>query len=129
MDVLNEPRLDSRHSSVYNYVYMNVSLPFIPTIKSVTDLRYKAREIMAEVQGEGKTMLLTRDSDPIAVLLPIGLYESIRQYIEDLEDSRDVRAMKTVLTAGGKISDFPSFDKSMRRKHNLPDYVRHRASK
>lgn len=120
MDFLLEPPVDSHHCSVYNYVYINVSLPFIPTIKSVTDLRYKAREIMAQVQGEGKTVLLTRDSDPVAVLLPIGLYESIRQHIQDLEDAQDLRSMKTVLLRREKISDFTSFDKSMRRKHNLP---------
>lgn len=84
---------------------------------------------MEMVQEGKKTILLTRDSDPVAVLLPIGLYESIRQYIEDLEDARDVRFMKTVLVRKEKTSDFTAFDKSMRRKHNLPDYVRNHSSK
>jgi len=84
---------------------------------------------MESVQEGGKTVLLTRDSDPVAVLLPIGLYESIRQYIEDLEDARDVRSMKTVLARKEKTSDFIAFDRSLRGKHNLPDYVRHRSSK
>jgi len=108
---------------------MNTLLPHIPIIKSVTDLRYKAREIMEYVQGEGKTVLLTRDSDPVAVLFPIGLYEAIRGYIEHLEDARDIRSMKTVLARKEKTSDFIAFDKTMRLKHNLPDYVRHRPSK
>ena len=107
---------------------MNI-LPQIPSITSVTDLRYKTREVMESVQEGGKTVLLTRDSDPVAVLLPIGLYESIRQYIEDLEDARDVRSMKTVLARKEKTSDFIAFDRSLRGKHNLPDYVRHRSSK
>lgn len=105
------------------------TLPQIPFITSVTDLRYKTREVMESVQEGKKTILLTRDSDPVAVLLPIGIYESIRQYIEDLEDARDIRSMKTVFARKEKSSDFIAFDKSMRGKHNLPDYVRNHSSK
>ncbi len=104
-------------------------LPQIPYITSVTDLRYKTKQVMESVQEDGKTVLLTRDSDPVAVLLPIGLYESIRRYIEDLEDARDIRSMKTVLARKEKTSDFAAFDRIQRGKHNLPDYVRHRSSK
>lgn len=105
------------------------TLPQIPFITSVTDLRYKTREVMESVQEGKKTILLTRDSDPVAVLLPIGIYESIRQYIEDLEDARDIRSMKTVLGRKEKTSDFTAFDKTMRKKLGIPDYVRNRASK
>lgn len=84
---------------------------------------------MESVQGGGKTVLLTRDSDPVAVLLPIGLYEYIRGYIERLEDERDLRSMKTVLGRKEKTSDFTAFDKTMRKKLGIPDYVRNRASK
>jgi len=121
--------LDKHHFSVYYYVYMNTLLPHIPIIKSVTDLRYKAREIMEHVQGEGKTVLLTRDSDPVAVLFPVKLYEAIRQYIEQLEDARDIRSMKTVLARREKTSDFASFDKATRKKHGFPAYVSHRTPK
>ena len=84
---------------------------------------------MESVQEGGKTVLLTRDSDPVAVLLPVGLYESIRRYIEDLEDARDIRSMKTVLARKEKTRDFAAFDRIQRRKHNLSDYVRNRSSK
>ena len=84
---------------------------------------------MESVQQGKKTILLTRDSDPVAVLLPIGLYESIRHYIEDLEDARDIRSMKTVLARKEKTSDFALFDRNMRSKHNLPHNVRNRSSK
>lgn len=103
------------------------TLPQIPFITSVTDLRYKTKKIMESVQEGKKTVLLTRDSDPVAVLLPIGLYESIRQYIEDLEDARDIRSMKTVLARKEKMSDFAAFDRMQRRKHNLPDDLRNRS--
>lgn len=105
------------------------TLPQIPFITSVTDLRYKTREVMESVQEGKKTILLTRDSDPVAVLLPIRLYESIRQYIEDLEDARDIRSMKTVLGRTEKTSDFTAFDRIQRGKHNLSDYVRNHSSK
>lgn len=107
----------------------DTALPLIPTITSVTDLRYKTKKIMESLQEEGKTVLLTRASDPIAVLLPIGLYESIRQYIEYLEDERDLRSMKAVLARKETTSDFSVFDKAMRKKFGASDYVQHRSSK
>ena len=71
---------------------MNIpSLPQIPLIRSVTDLRYKAREIVSHVVEDGKTVLVTRDSDPVAVLFPVALYESLRQYIEDTKDIADLK--------------------------------------
>lgn len=99
------------------------TLPQIPVITSVTDLRYKTKKVVESVEAQGKTVVLTRDSDPVAVLLPVGLYEAIRQYLEDVEDERDVRSMKSVLVRKEKTSDFAAFDRAMRKKFHLPTYV------
>lgn len=100
-------------------------LPQIPIIKSVTDLRYQARDIVHHVI-EGNTVLLTRDNDPVAVLFPVRLYESIRRYIEDIQD---VVAIKKVLADKEDSIDFSVLDATMRKKHNLPAHVSHNASK
>ena len=100
-------------------------LPQIPIIKSVTDLRYQARDIVHRVM-EGNTVLLTRDSDPVAVLFPVHLYESIRRYIED---TQDVIAIKKVLAQKEPSVDFSTFDATMRKKHNLPSHVSHNSAK
>lgn len=105
------------------------TLPQIPSIASVTDLRYKTKRVVESVEAQGKTVLLTRDSDPVAVLLPVGLYEAIRQYLEDVEDERDVQSMKAVLARKEKTSDFAALDRSMRKTFHLPPYVRDRSSK
>jgi len=102
------------------------SLPQIPLIKSVTDLRYKAREIVALVVEDGKTVLVTRDSDPVAVLFPVALYESLRQYIEDTKDLAD---LKKALARNEPATDFETFDKAQRKRRRLPKYVSHPASK
>lgn len=100
---------------------MNIPiLPQIPLIKSVTDLRYKAREIIASVEKNGKTILVTRDSDPVAVLFPMALYESLREYIEDTQDIAD---LKKALAKNEPATDFETFDKAERKRRHLPPYV------
>lgn len=100
---------------------MNIpTLPQIPLIKSVTDLRYKAREIVASVEKNGETILVTRDSDPVAVLFPIALYESLREYIEDTKDIAD---LKKALAKKEKSFNFTAFDKTERKRRHLPSYV------
>ncbi|MEK7577964.1 MAG: type II toxin-antitoxin system Phd/YefM family antitoxin [Patescibacteria group bacterium] len=106
---------------------MNIPLlPQIPLIKSVTDLRYKAREIVALVVEDGKTVLVTRDSDPVAVLFPVALYESIREYIED---SKDIADLKKALAKNEPATDFETFDKTLRKRHGLAPYVSSHHSK
>ncbi len=74
---------------------MNQSaLPTLPLIRSVTDLRYKAREIMRAVHEEGKTVLLTKDNDPVAVLFPISLYNALRQYVQILEEAHGITKLE-----------------------------------
>jgi hypothetical protein len=81
---------------------------------------------MQNVTKDGKTVLLTRDSDPVAVLFPIRLYETIRQYIEDTKDLQDI---KSELAKAEKPIDFGSFDSAIRKKHKLPAYVSNSPSK
>lgn len=106
---------------------MNIpTLPQIPLIKSVTDLRYKAREIVAHVEKNGKTVLVTRDSDPVAVLFPVALYETLREYIEDTKDLAD---LKKALARNEPVTDFEMFDKTERKRRRLPAHVSDTASK
>lgn len=81
---------------------------------------------MLSVTQNGKTVLLTKDSDPVAVLFPIDLYESIRQYIEETQDVNDI---KNALEKQEKAIDFVEFDAKMRRKQHLPKYVQNHSEK
>lgn len=112
---------------MYRIMSMNTpTIPQIPDITSVTDLRYKARTIINRVHEHGKTILVTRDSDPMAVLLPVHLYNAIREYIED---TRDLAEMKKVLTKDEPSTDFLEFEKTQRKRRHLPKYVPRTATK
>jgi len=68
-------------------------LPPVPNIKSVTDMRYKSREIVETLVRDGEAIYLTKDSDPVGIILPIQQYTSIRKQLEALEDIVDAQMM------------------------------------
>lgn len=99
-------------------------LPPLPVIKSVTDMRYQSREIVNTLVKEQQTIYLTKDSNPIGVLIPLEKYKSIQSYISSLEDQIDAATLdKAIEESSHDFVDFEEFDKEQRKKRGLPPYV------
>ena len=95
-----------------------MNLPVIPTIKSVTDLRYETAEII-KLLAEDKPVLVTRDNDTVAVMLSPKQYQNILFLFEELEEKKDIQKLEKAIENGGKFSDFKSFDKKQLKKLKL----------
>lgn len=98
-------------------MYMN--LPIIPTIKSVTDLRYQTAEII-KLLAEDQPVVVTKDNDTVAVMLSPKQYQQITYLFEELEDQRTAKRLEAAIKKGGSFTDFQIFDKKQRKKLELP---------
>lgn len=92
-----------------------MNLPIIPTIKSVTDLRYQTAEIIG-LLAEGEPVVVTRDTSAVAVMLSPSKYAQI---LAEVEDKNETSSLETAIKKGGEFVDFNSFDKRQRKKHKL----------
>ena len=92
-----------------------MNLPIIPTIKSVTDLRYQTADII-KILGQNKPVLVTKDNDTVAVMLSPVHYLQIVAFIEELEDKKDSVLLEKAIENKAEFTDFESFDKKQRRK-------------
>lgn len=97
-----------------------MNFPIIPTIKSVTDLRYQTADIIRLLEQE-QPVVVTRDNDTVAVMLSPKLYQQIAYFLEELEDEKARKKLEEAIGKGGKFINFHSFDKRQRKKLNLPD--------
>lgn len=92
-----------------------MNLPIIPTIKSVTDLRYQTAEII-RILGQNQPVLVTRDNDTVAVMLSPSQYQQIVNLLEEEEEERMVKRLEKTIEKGGSFIDFDSFDKKHRKR-------------
>lgn len=92
-----------------------MNLPVIPTIKSVTDLRYQTAEIIRLLK-ENKPVVVTRDSDTVAVMLSPSLYQLIIFRIEEFEEKNEAKKLEKAIKRKGEFINFDIFDKKQRRK-------------
>lgn len=76
--------------------------PQIPTIKSISDLRYKTPAILNLVK-KGKPVVITRDTRAEAVILSPALYEKWRKSFEDYLDT--VELERAIEESAGKFYD------------------------
>ena len=67
---------------------MNSLHPVIP----ISDLRYKTKDIMNQVQQE--TIVLTQRGRPTAVLVGFDAYNKMARRLQALEDERDAAIMQ-----------------------------------
>lgn len=95
-----------------------MKLPIIPTIKSVTDLRYQTAEII-KLLKDNQPVVVTKDSDTVAVMLSPQQYQQIIYLFEELEDQRAAKKLENAIKKGGKFTNFESFDKKQRKKLKL----------
>ncbi|EKE21141.1 MAG: hypothetical protein ACD_7C00343G0002 [uncultured bacterium] len=92
-----------------------MNLPVVPTIKSVTDLRYQTAEIIRLLK-ENKPIVVTRDSDMVAVMLSPSLYQLIIFHIEQFEEKNEAKKLEKAIKRKGEFINFDIFDKKQRKK-------------
>ena len=95
-----------------------MNLPIIPTIKSVTDLRYQTAEIIRLLE-QNQPVVVTRDNDTVAVMLAPNQYQQIIHLFEEIEERKTVKKLEGAIKSKGEFVDFDSFDKKQRRKLNI----------
>lgn len=95
-----------------------MSLPIIPTIKSVTDLLYQTADIM-KILKQNQPVVVTRDNDMVAIMLSPLLYHQIACFLEEMEDKNATKRLEETIAKGGKFIDFNSFDKRQRKRLKL----------
>ncbi len=95
-----------------------MNLPILPTIKSVTDLRYQTADIIRLLE-QNQPVLVTRDSDTIAVMLSPTLYQQIIHLFEELEEKKEASKLAEAIEKGDQFTDFLEFDKKQRKKKKI----------
>lgn len=93
-------------------------LPIIPTIKSITDLRYQTAEIIKHLE-QNQPVVVTRDNDTVAVMLSPIQYQQIINLFEELEEEKLTKKLEKAIKKGDKFIDFSDFDKKQRKKKKI----------
>lgn len=92
-----------------------MNLPIIPTVKSVTDLRYQTADII-RLLGQNQPVLVIRGNDTVAVMLSPSQYQQIVDLLEEQEEKKTAERLEKVIKKGGNFIDFNLFDKKQRQK-------------
>lgn len=92
-----------------------MTLPMIPTIKSVTDLRYQTAEIIKIIQ-QGQPVVVTRAMDTVAVMFSPVQYQQIVTFLDEAEDLKAAKKLEKAIEKDGKFIDLVSFDKRQKKK-------------
>lgn len=92
-----------------------MTLPIIPIIKSVTNLRYQTADII-RLLGQSQPILVTRDNDTVAVMLSPTHYQQILNLFEEQENEKEVHRLEKAIEKKGSFIDFDSFDKKRRKR-------------
>lgn len=92
-----------------------MNLPVIPTIKSVTDLRYQTADII-KLLAQDQLVVVTRDNSTVAIMLSPKQYQQIIYLVEEIEDERATEKLEKAIARGGNFKDFLTFDRRQRKK-------------
>ncbi len=92
-----------------------MSLPIIPTIKSVTDLRYQTAEII-KLLDKDQPVVITRENDTVAVMFSPVYYQRLVDLFEQFEEKMEAKRLEKAIEEGDKFEKFSDFDKKQRRK-------------
>ena len=92
-----------------------MTLPVLPVIKSVTDLRYQTADIIKLLEKD-QPVVVTRDNDTIAVMLSPVQYQQIINLFEEIEEKKETERLEKAIEKGDQFTDFDSFDKKQRKK-------------
>lgn len=92
-----------------------MNLPVIPTIKSVTDLRYQTAEII-KLLDRDQPVVITRENDTVAVMFSPVYYQRLVDLFEQFEEQKEAERLEKAIKEGDKFVNFSDFDKKQRRK-------------
>ncbi len=92
-----------------------MSLPIIPTIKSVTDLRYQTAEII-KLLDKDQPVVITRENDTVAVMFSPVYYQRLVDLFEQFEEKMEAKRLEKAIEEGDKFDNFSDFDKKQCRK-------------
>ncbi len=96
-----------------------MNLPVIPTIKSVTDLRYQTADII-KLLAQDQPVVVTRDNSTVAIMLSPKQYQQILYLFEEMEDKQATKRLEKAVEKNGSFTEFRAFDKKQRKKLKLP---------
>lgn len=96
-----------------------MNLTAIPTIKSITSLRYEAPALFKTIEKKSEPVYITKNNEPIGVVLSPKVFS---QLWELYEGWRDQKIIDRILASSkkGDFLDFSEFDEKQRKKLNLP---------
>ena len=66
-------------------------------IISVSQAKSRFLELVRQVETEGKAFLLTKDGDPVGVLVPLEDYEALLETVDVLADEQTLRDLEEAL--------------------------------
>ena len=89
-------------------------LPTVENVKTITDMREKAVELLEQVEKTAEPVFVFQHSKPRAVIMSIEEFSKLKEWVEDLEDSLLARKLEKNL-GKGKYLNLEELEKS----HNL----------
>ena len=86
---------------LYREMHMSVALDLQRDILPVSDFRANASSVIAQVTETGRPVVLTQRGRSAAVLLDVGVYQSM---VDEIEALRDVIAARVELARGEGVA-------------------------
>jgi len=95
-----------------------MNLTAIPTIKSITNLRYQAPALFKVLRKKNQPVYITKNNEMIGVLLSPKIFSRLWELYENW---RDQKLIDEIITSSSKkdFLDFSEFDKKQRKKLSL----------
>ncbi len=79
-------------------------LPTIENVKTITDMREKAVELLEQVEKTSEPVFVFQHSKPKAVIMSIEEFSRLKELVEDLEDSLLARKFEKNIGKGKYLS-------------------------
>lgn len=95
-----------------------MNLTALPTIRNVTDLRYRTPALFTFLKQKGRPVYITKNSKTVGVLLSPKIFARL---IEIYEGWRDQKIIDETLASSSSrdFLDFFEFDKKQKKKLNF----------
>jgi len=79
-------------------------IPTIQNVKTITDMREKALELLEQVEKTAEPVFVFHHSKPKAVIMSIEEFSKLKELVEDLEDSILARKLERTVGKGKYFS-------------------------
>lgn len=88
-------------------------LPTTQNVKTITDMREKALELLDQVEKTAEPVFVFHHSKPKAVIMSIGEFSLLKETIADLQDSISARKLEKKV-GKGKYFTLEEIEKRLR---------------